>query len=348
MRYDDSPRRPRTHFWFGPMTMVDFLGNYNLGLQLSYAKHWWWPGTAHEAPLYACKIGMRAALQDIKDNHPNDFVSFIMFSVPMETATDSGSGRRMNRARAPLGRNYTRMIDSLWYPPYTLDNPGTEINIYDPAQNLETPRAMGGTCYSMGLMLAYNQFSINSSLANYNPAPAPVGDAGGNGRKGATKVVIFLTDGQPNHLATASFENAGSHNSYYRIRFNSSSLGASEYPNVSGTSDNSATVKTEIFNICTQIAASETAASPGYSSTRHPAQIHCLGFGPVFGPASPDSAAALATLAQMEAIGNVPASQRIGTVSYKVLVGDDTALSTNLQTAITKIMQDGRQVSLIE
>ena len=28
MEYDDNPKRPKLHFWFGPMTMVDFLGNY--------------------------------------------------------------------------------------------------------------------------------------------------------------------------------------------------------------------------------------------------------------------------------------------------------------------------------
>src|SRR5690606_29271047 len=27
MDYRDNPKRPRTHFWFGPMTMIDFLGN---------------------------------------------------------------------------------------------------------------------------------------------------------------------------------------------------------------------------------------------------------------------------------------------------------------------------------
>ena len=30
MSYTDNPQRPRTHFWFGPMTMVDFMGTYNL------------------------------------------------------------------------------------------------------------------------------------------------------------------------------------------------------------------------------------------------------------------------------------------------------------------------------
>jgi len=348
MRYDDSPRRPRTHFWFGPMTMVDFLGNYNLGAVLAYAKHWWWPGTAHESPLYPCKLGMRAALQDIKENHPNDYVSLIFFSVPLSSVSDTSNGRRFNRVRTPLGRNYVRMIDSLWYPPYTLDNPGTEINIYDMNQNLEVPRAMGGTCYPMGLMLAYNQFSTNSSLRTYNPSPAPVGDAGGNGRRGAQKIVIFLTDGLPNYTATASLVNNGSHNSYYRIRFNSSLPSASEFPSVASTSDNSSTVTSQIFSLCNQLVASENASPPGYSSSRYPVLIHCMGFGQVFDTTSPVRDSAIATLAQMETIGNVPANKRINTVSYKIITGDDAALAAKLQSAITKIMQDGKQVSLIE
>ena len=35
MHYADNPPRPRTHFWFGPLTMIDFLGNYNLWNQVT-------------------------------------------------------------------------------------------------------------------------------------------------------------------------------------------------------------------------------------------------------------------------------------------------------------------------
>ena len=67
---------------------------------------------------------------------------------------------------------------------------------------------MGSTCYAMGLMLAYNQFSANTSLVNYNPGD-PAGDAGGNGRHGAQKIIIFETDGAPNTTATATLNNLG-------------------------------------------------------------------------------------------------------------------------------------------
>lgn len=348
MRYDDNPRRPRLHFWFGPMSMVDFLGNYNMGLRASNTAYWWWPGTAHEYPLFACKLGVRAALLDMERNHPNDHVSLIFFSVPMFHSTAWQNGYRFNRVRAPLGRDYRRMIDMLWFPPYTIENPGTEISMYDAYNNLEVPRAQGGTCYAMALMLAYNQFSNHPSLKNFNPPPAPVGDAGGLGRRGAQKLIIFETDGEPNVTATASFVNGGPYNSYYAIRFNSSNPAASEFPSVAGYGDNAPAVTSQIFAICRQLAALDTANPPGYSTRRKPLLIHCLGFGQVFSPLNPSYRAAIDTLAQMEAIGNVPPDQRINAVSWKIINGNDEQIAESLRTAIMRILQDGRQVALIE
>jgi hypothetical protein len=341
MHYADNPKRPRTHFWFGPLTMVDFLGNYNLwGISgnTNNSRYCWWPGTCHEAPMYACKLGIRAALTDVALNHPNDLVSLITFSVP---ATSASSGNRFNRARVGLSRDYNRMQEALWYPPSTLGTNNT-IRPYD-ADNLEVPRAMGGTCYSMGLMLAYNQFSANSTLVNYNTAQ-PAGDAGGNGRRGAQKIVIFETDGMPNTLASATLQNGGTANSYYRIRYNSASPGGSEYPTgVSSTSDNASTVTTQIFNLCTQIAASDTASPPGHSTTSKKALIHCIGFGPVFAPSSSTRASAITTLNQMQLNGNVTD----GMPNYKLIYGTESQIAAQLQQAFTQIMQSGVQVSLI-
>jgi Flp pilus assembly protein TadG len=143
MDYTDNPRRPQTHFWFGPMSLVDFLSNFNLWYDHTPigTQYCWMPGTAHESPLYPCKLGIQAALQDAQNNHPNDRLSLIMFSTPQASANDTAGGR-FNRARAPLGRNYQRMTDSLWFPPYTIDNPGTTITPYDYTNNLEVPRAI--------------------------------------------------------------------------------------------------------------------------------------------------------------------------------------------------------------
>ncbi|MBI3408896.1 MAG: hypothetical protein HY040_11120, partial [Planctomycetes bacterium] len=90
MDYKDNPVRPRHQFWFGPMTMVDWLGNYNLHTLANSQPHHWWPGNVHEAHAWACKVGIQTAIDDIKNNHPNDFVGLTFFSNPK--TSNSGSG----------------------------------------------------------------------------------------------------------------------------------------------------------------------------------------------------------------------------------------------------------------
>lgn len=343
MHYLDNPRRPKLHFWFGPLSLVDFLGNYNLFLTVSPqgSRFCWWPGTCHEAPMYACKLGVRAALEDIRNNHPNDLVSLVFFSSPATSSTANNG--RFNRARVGLGRDYTRMNEALWYPPSTLGNASALVRPFA-SDNLEVPRAYGATCYAMPLMLAYNQFSEESSLRSYNPAE-PTGDAGGNGRRGAQKIIIFETDGMPNTTATAAYTNNGPYTSYYRVRYNSSSPGSSEFPtNVSGTGDNDTAVVSQIETVCQQICAADSASNPGYSRGSKPVLIHCIGFGPVFDETSASRDSALDTLRLMQEIGSVDD----GMPDTKVITGSQDQMISRLQEAFTQIMQTGVQVSLIE
>ncbi len=344
MDYRDNPKRPRTHFWFGPMTMVDFLGNYNMWYHTrvspSTSRYCWWPGTCHESPMYACKLGIRAALDDIRTNHPNNLVALMMFSHPQ---SGSGTDGRFNRPRVGLGRNYARMQEALWYPPSTLGNSNATIRVYD-AENAEVPRAMGGTCYAMGLMQAYNQFSGHSSLVGFNPSE-PNGDSGGNGRRGAQKVIIFETDGMPTHTASASFTNNGAHQSFYRIRFKSGGSSGSEYPtSVTQYAENASTVTNQIYSLCSQLAASENASPPGYSTPSKRTLIHCIGFGPVFAPGSDKRDSALATLRQMQTRGNVSDNMP----EYKVIYGTESQMISRMQQAFTQILQDGVQVALVQ
>ena len=342
MYYGDNPQRPLLDFWFGPMTMIDFLDNYDLMFSISPAasRYCWWPGTCHEAPMYACKLGIQAALNDIQNNHPNDYVSLIMFSVPKVGSNDT-SGTRFNGARVGLGQSYTNLIESLWYPPATVGNSSATVTPYD-SNNLEVPRAFGGTCYAMPLMLAYNQFSAASPCASY---AAPAGIAGGNGRKGAQKIVIFETDGAPNTTASANLVNGGSYQSYYNVRYNPASPGGSEYPNsVNGYGDNDPTVTNQIYNLCQQLVAPDTASPPGYTSGSRLALIHCIGFGPLFAPGSSEAAANTATLNQMQTIGNVTD----GMPSYKIIYGDQSTIINDLQQAFTNILESTVPVSLIQ
>lgn len=342
MFYNDNPQRPMLNFWFGPMTMIDFLDNYYLMWWANPAgsRYCWWPGTCHESPMYACKLGIQAALNDIQNNHPNDYVSLIMFSVPKGSANDT-SGARFNGARVGMGQNYTNMVDSLWYPPSTVGNSSATVTPYD-ANNLEVPRAFGGTCYAMPLMLAYNQFSAATACANY---ATPSGIVGGMGRKGAQKIVIFETDGAPNTTANASLANGGAYQSYYSVRYNPSNPSGSEYPNgINGYGDNDSTVTTQIFNLCKQLAAADTASPPGYTSGSRKLLIHCIGFGPLFAPSSSESAAAIATLNQMQTYGNVTD----GMPGYKIVYGNQTTIVNDLQQAFTTILESTVPVSLIQ
>jgi hypothetical protein len=322
-------------FWFGPMTMIDFLGNYNLWYNVNPECSYfcWWPGTCHEAPLVNCKLGIAAALSDMLNNHPNDYVSMIMFAVPRASATDGGDAR-FNRVRVALGQNFTNLQESLWYPPSTVGTTNT-VTPYD-SDNIEVPRAVGGTCYSYPLMLAYNQFSSNASLQTFNPS-YPTGDAGGNGRQGAQKIIIFETDGAPNWTASASLVSGAACQSYYKVRYNSASPSGSDYPSgvTQYSDDNDPVVTAQIYGICTQLAASTSAG--GYGTTNHPVMIHCIAFGPA-GPT------ALATLNKMQTIGNV----NDGMPGYKQIDGSAASVISDLQTAIAKILQDGVQVSLIQ
>ncbi|AGA31527.1 Tad domain-containing protein [Singulisphaera acidiphila] len=333
MNTADNPERPKLHFWFGPMTMIDFLGNYNMWSQYT---NWnpYWPGNCHEGPLWACKLGVQSALEDIRNNHPNDFVSLMYFSTPKFSASGSGS---FNRVRVPLGRNYSRLSDTLWFPPSTIDTPGTEIRPYD-SDNLDVPRAYGGTTTVMGFMLAYNQFSGNASLRTFAPSPAPAGDAGGLGRKGAQRLIILETDGMANNAATAAFTNAGANNSYYKVRL------PGEYPTNSGT------VTTQIYSVVNQICALETASSPGYSTARKPVLIHCMGLGPIFDPSTNSSqrAAALDLMQNIQYIGGTQATATTPLAPYKIITGTAQQRSDKIRQAFSAIMQDGVQVSLIE
>jgi len=329
--------------WFGPMTLIDFISNYNLDDGVHFD---WMAGTAHEVPLYPCKLAMQAALQDIQNNHPNDLVAMVMFATPKTSPTDTFG--RFNSVRNPLGRNYSRMIQTLWFPTSTIDSVGT-TNPFNTEDMLNTPHAQGGTSYAMGLMLAYNQLSCNTSLQTYDQTPpAPLGNAGGLGRKGARKVIIFETDGEPNTTAAAAFANQGPYNSYYQVRYNSSNPGGSDYPTgVNGYPDNSSVVTSQIYNVAGQIVALDSASPPGYSTASNPALIHCIGFGPVFDTGSSQRGVALATLQQMQYIGNTQPSPSTPLPSYKVIVGTPAEMVAALRTAIMMILNDGVQITLL-
>ncbi len=345
--YTNNPMRPRHQFWFGPMTLVDYLGNYNTPL-------FWWPGNVHEAHAWACKVGIQTAIDDIQNNHPNDFIGLTFFSSPKYSA--GGAGHH-NQAVVPLGRAYQQLKDSLWFPPTTVTGGVTEITPYDVDMD-NVPRANGGTAPQMGFMISYNQFSSSSSKLRFyaqpsyqlpsNKVPNYRGQAGGLGRKGANRLVIFETDGVPNTRANANIV-AGGADSYYQIRIanpqNLSSGSNVEWPSGGGYSN------AEVYSVVQQIVALNTASPPGYSTTRRQALVYCIGYGGDFDPANAgaNQTAALTFLQTVMNYGNTAADTNPNNFPMWLRIyGPNSQRITNMQTAFTNIMQAGVQVSLIQ
>jgi hypothetical protein len=297
---------------------------------------------------------VQTAIQDIQNNHPNDFVGMAFFSSPKYS--QGGVGHH-NAIVAPLGRNYQMMIDSLWFPPGTVTGGQAEITPYD-ANLEEGPRADGGTCPGMGFMMAYNQLSSSSSNLRFyatpsyqlpsNNTPNYRGNAGGLGRKGANRLIIFETDGFPNTRAVASLAGSGA-DSYYAIRIkNPANMGSAsnvEWPTGGSYAD------TDVFNVIKQITAQSTATPPGYSTARKPALVYGIGYGSIFDPANKGTAqtTALNFLQSVMFYGNTaPNTTGSNFLSWLQIYGTNSNRISTMQQAFTNIMQAGVQVSLIQ
>jgi Flp pilus assembly protein TadG len=363
MNYNDNPYRPRHQMWFGAMTVTDYLGNYQLQNGWYGGAHHLWPGNVHESHAWACKVGVQSAINDIQNNHPSDFVALAFFSTPKQSAGGAG---HFNKAIIPLGRSYQQLTDSLWFPPSTVTGTNTEITPYDQDMS-NTPRADGGTCPAMGFMIAYNQLSGSSSNLRFYAQPSYQlpsantpnyrGSAGGLGRKGALRLIIFETDGFPNSRAVSSLATAGNAglagtgaDSYFPIRLANPANPSDgtknvEWP-VGGSYANS-----EVYTIVQQICAQTSASPPGYSTPSRQVLIYCIGYGSIFDPANAGSGqtTALTFLQTVQYYGgtsadtnpnNFPITQQIyGTPAQRI---------NNMRTAFTSIMQNGVQVSLIK
>jgi Flp pilus assembly protein TadG len=341
MHPQDNPKRPRHRFWFGPMTMVQFISDCGLN-----------PGTAHDISMFPAKMGIAAALKDIENNHPNDLVSLIMYNRPIFDNDPPGVGN-FSQAQFSLSRDYAGMISALWYPP----NSGTtDVRPWD-ANGLQTPRAFSdytaNTCTIHGLMLAYNQFSGNSDLRTSL--------VGGRGRKGAQRIVILETDGMANvsSVPTEGFHDDGPYNSYYRILPDDT---------VNSGSYSSSALLQVVMAICNKDDGTPVAAIPadtppgstyptnpgypGFGTPRKPVLIHTLGFGPIFEPTASGSEPAnvLMLMQQISTIGGTvfPSSAADPDYGYKWCIGDMEERKQKLKTAFLKIMNEAVTVTLIE
>jgi Flp pilus assembly protein TadG len=354
MSYTDNPLRPKFRYWFGPMAMVDFMHNYNLLCNVN-GFFFIQPGDSYEAPLYSGKEAYLAAVDTMMMNHPNDWFTQICFSHPRSS---SSSGGRFNCVRSPMGTNYNYAKAALTFPFSTINADGscnnTEISPYaaDPATSsvpsadfTDTPRGDGDTCFDMALMLAYNQFAVtpasDTALRTFvtgSPINFPNGMAGGMGRKGAQKVVIFETDGLPNTSATANLVTNGSYK-YYKIRYDMNNPSGSEFPSVNISTNNNATVVSNVNSLV-------QALSAQYTTSRNPFRLYAIGFGPVF--SGPDAANALSTLQGMQYYAGTQSSASTPLPANQIITGTDAQMSANMVAAFTSILNDGVQIALIK
>ena len=363
MSYNDNPARPLLRHWFSPIQMVDLLNNCNMyenagtfGAQLGLNFFLKQPGNSYEAPIYTAKEAYVAAVATIQNNNPNDWFSTMSYSQPRVSASDLLG--RQNCVSCPMGVNYAYANSTLLFPFSTVNadgsNNNTEVTPYDadpatgtvPSSNfLDIPRAASDTCFAMGLMLAYNQFAVtpvsDTALRTFvtnSPITFPTGMAGGLGRKGAQKVIIFETDGIPNCLATASLVTNGTYN-YYKIRYDMNKPTTSEYPTVSELGINDPNVLSQIQSLITQL-------SSTYGTSRNPFRLYTIGFGPVF--SGQDSSIALSTLQSMQYWAGTQSSASTSLPSNQVIIGTDAVMSASMISAYTTILQNGVQIALIQ
>jgi Flp pilus assembly protein TadG len=323
MHPQDNPQRPRHRFWFGPLTMIQFISDTGM-----------FPGTSHDVSMYPAKSGIAAALQDISNNHPNDLVSLLLFSRPHYSGEPAEVGRN-SIPLTSLSRNYAGMLNAMYFPP---NSSSGDVLLYS-ADGLNSPRAHGdydaNTATDYGFMLAYNQFSSNSALQAQYQA--------GTGRVGATRIVILETDGMANQGSQAGFTNNGAYKSYYNI-------GPTDTVTAGGTPSTQALAAAT--KICAQT--TDTVNGPGFATPRKAVIIHCIAFGAIFEPtaAGAEATNAMAFLQQVSAIGGTGFPSSVTDTSspyaYKLCTGTLSQRQAKLRTAFTTIMDQTVGISLVK
>jgi Flp pilus assembly protein TadG len=355
--YTDDPLRPLLRHWFGPLVMTDAMHNYNVECNVSgYFKLT--PGDSYEAPSYSCKEAFLAAVTTMENNHPNDWFAIVPFSHPRAGTTSSDVGR-FNCVSCPMGTNYDYARSALLFPFSTINSDGsknsTEVTPYDadattgnvPSANFsDTPRPGGDTCFPMALMLCYNQFAVTPStdttlrtFVTSSPITFPTAMAGGMGRKGAQKVIIFETDGMPNTTATANLVTASSGYTYYQVRYDMNNPVNSEYPSVGFYSDAASAVTTQTYSLVSTLAST-------YGTSRNPFRLYAIGFGPVF--QGTDASSAETVLQTMQYNAGTQSSASTPLPSYQIVTGTDSQMSSNMIQAYKTILQSGVQIALIK
>lgn len=382
MKVNANINRPRTHFWFGPYTVTSML---NLSGQSGLVS----PGL-REGARWQLGASINSVLDDIRNNHPNDFAGITGY------ATRSYSNSDYDIPMAPMGQDWFTLKNSLFFRRQTVatlkatSTSGVEDRVFNSsfgtnsAKVQSLPVASGGTDPVTGMAVAYNMLSsvgtgslpsTRSSdgvtvLAYGNPAATPAY----RGRQGASKIVVFETDGEPNQNATWSLSTltGNSTNTFYQ------SSGTTETWTVDGSIPSQGGHAVAVVK---RLVADTTATPPGFSLPNSPARVYSIGFGAIFdgwpshGAMSGSGQTAHRFLLRVQQMGNTsskggtPANEsswpsppgtllptdQIITGPYQrpdptqpVSAANPAGRIEKLRTCLERIFQSGVQVTLIE
>jgi hypothetical protein len=324
MSYTDTPSMPRLHFWFGPLTMMNFL----TARQAAGGRNYWLSGTVHESQCWQLKAAMNSALDDIKNNHPNDYCSLVYFSNYL-----------FQTPRVTMGQDWTKMKNALFYPNSLLTAIGggdttTEIRPYNSSlgnnQTGNIPNANGGTDPVSGFAMAFN--TLTWSTATY-AARSPNGAVnGGTGRRGASKLVIFETDGVPNGRPAWTYSGAGA-NTYF----------------AEGGSNPGSSAADDAVQVANRMKALQ--GSGGLSLSNSPCMIHPIGFGDLFSitpepTSATDAKTFLRNVQNARGIAVTPATDPLP--AGNIITGPYQTRINTLRSTLERIMQSGVQVTLVQ
>ena len=333
MNYMDNPSRPRANFWFGPITMMSMMSDYNS-----------WAGTTHETQTWQLKAGVNSVLDDIRNNHPNDNVGLSYFCTG-----------QYGFISVACSQDFDLLKASLFYPKPLVEsgevwtNTAKEFRAFDTNMNWQgyglVQNAQNGTDPNTGMASCFNILSPSATATPTRPTlpPAPYGTASAprRGRRGASKIVLFETDGVPNATSTATYQTQG-YNSYYTIDVGTTATGQAW-----------TSAAPPALAIVDQIRAplsSTTAGNSGLSTTSSPARVYSIGFGDLFGVSPPPSAATNARtfLLQVQQRGGTSAAGDSAIPAYQIITGPYQTRIDSLKTAFERIFQSGVQVTLIQ
>jgi len=169
-------------------------------------------------------------------------------------------------------------------------------------------------------MAAYNQFSSATGF---------------NGRKGANKMIIFETDGQPTSSAVGTFQSGGAYMSKFTSIADNGSSGADA---------------NDALNTLQYVCNLTTASPSGYSTIKNPVSVHSIAFGQLFetNSTSTGTAAAMDFLVKCQIKGMTSPAGSTTLNSEKIIIGTYTERIEKIRSAFERVLQSGIQITLID